>query len=68
MLTGYLTAAEGRQDITGKVEGDRLKFEVQVEQPMKITLKYDLQVDGDAIFGKVKMGMFGSSKLTGERI
>ncbi len=67
-LTGYLTSPEGRQDISGKVDGDKLKFELQVEKPMKITLKYDLQVDGDAIFGKVKMGMFGSSKLTGERI
>ncbi len=67
-LTGHLMSAEGRQDFTGTVAGDKLKFELKVEQPMKITLKYDLQVDGDAIFGKVKMGMFGSSKLTGERI
>jgi len=67
-LTGYLTSAEGRQDVTGSVEGNKLKFELKVEQPMKITLKYDLQVDGDAISGKVKMGMFGSSKLTGQRI
>ena len=35
---------------------------------MKITLKYDLLVEGDAISGKVKMGMFGSSKLTGQRL
>ena len=67
-LTGHLMAAEGRQDFTGTVEGNKLKFELKVEQPMKITLKYDLQVDGDAIFGKVKMGMFGSSKLSGQRI
>ncbi len=67
-LTGHLMSPEGRQDFTGTVDGNRLKFELKVEQPMKITLKYDLQVDGDAIFGKVKMGMFGSSKLNGERI
>ena len=29
---------------------------------------FDLQVAGDTISGKVKMGMFGSSKLTGERV
>ena len=67
-LTGYLMSAEGRQDFTGTVEGNKLRFELKVEQPMKITLKYDLQVDGDVISGKVKMGMFGSSKLTGQRI
>jgi carbon-monoxide dehydrogenase large subunit len=68
VLTGYLTAPEGRQDFTGTVDGNRLKFDLAVTQPMKITLKYDLQVDGDAIFGKVKMGMFGSAKLTGQRV
>jgi aerobic carbon-monoxide dehydrogenase large subunit len=67
VLTGYLTAPEGRQDFTGTVDGGKVKFDLAVTQPMKITLKYDLQVDGDAIFGKVKMGMFGSAKLTGER-
>jgi len=34
---------------------------------MKITLKYDLVVEGDKIAGKVKMGIFGSAKLTGQR-
>ena len=67
-LKGHLTSAQGQQDFTGTVEGNKLKFELKVDQPMKITLKYDLQVEGDAIFGKVKMGMFGSSKLTGQRI
>ena len=67
-LTGYLSSEQGRQDLTGTVETGRVKFDLKVEQPMKITLKYDLQVDGDAITGKVKMGMFGSSKLTGRRL
>jgi carbon-monoxide dehydrogenase large subunit len=67
-LTGHLTSAEGRQDFTGTAEAGRIRFELKVEQPMKLTLKYDLQVEGDAISGKVKMGMFGSSKLTGQRI
>jgi carbon-monoxide dehydrogenase large subunit len=67
-LTGHLTSAEGRQDFTGTAEAGRIRFELQIEQPMKLTLKYDLQVEGDAISGKVKMGMFGSSKLTGQRI
>jgi carbon-monoxide dehydrogenase large subunit len=67
-LTGYLSSEQGRQDLTGTVEAGRVKFDLKVEQPMKITLKYDLLVEGDAISGKVKMGMFGSSKLTGQRL
>lgn len=66
-LTGYLDAPEGRQDFTGEVEGNRLKWQMKVEQPMKITLKYDLAVDGDAISGKCKLGMMGSAKVTGMR-
>ena len=49
------------------MEGNRLKFDLKVEKPMKITLKYDIAVEGDRLTGKVKMGIFGSAKLTGER-
>jgi carbon-monoxide dehydrogenase large subunit len=66
-LSGYLSSAEGRQTFTGTVEGNRLKFDLKVEKPMKITLKYDIAVEGDRLTGKVKMGIFGSAKLTGER-
>jgi carbon-monoxide dehydrogenase large subunit len=67
-LSGYLSAPEGRQDFAGgTVEGNRLRFDLKVEKPMKITLKYDLEIGGDTITGKCKMGMFGSAKVTGER-
>ena len=67
-LSGYLSSPEGRQDFSdGTVEDGRLKFEVKVEKPMKITLKYDLQASGNAITGKCKMGMFGTAKVSAER-
>lgn len=66
-LGGYLRSAEGEQGFSGTVEGNRLKFDLKVEKPMKITLKYDLTVDGDRISGKVKMGIFGSARLSGQR-
>ena len=66
-LSGYLSSKEGQQAFTGSVEGNRVKFDLKVEKPMKITLKYDLAVEGDRLAGKVKMGIFGSAKLTGER-
>ncbi|MDE2405153.1 MAG: xanthine dehydrogenase family protein [Sphingomonadales bacterium] len=67
-LSGELESPEGSQGFTGSVEGNRLKFDLKVEKPMKITLKYDLVVEGDSISGKVKMGMFGSSKISGTRV
>ena len=66
-LTGYLSSPQGQQAFTGTVEGNRLKFDLKVEKPMKITLKYDIAVEGNRLTGKVKMGIFGSAKLTGER-
>ena len=67
-LSGYLSSPEGQQSFTGIVEGNRVKFDLKVVKPMKITLKYDLTVEGDKLTGKVKMGIFGSAKLMGERV
>lgn len=66
--SGYLSSPEGRQDFGGGTfEAGRLRFDLKVEKPMKITLKYDLELRGDTLVGKCKMGMFGSAKVTGER-
>ncbi len=35
---------------------------------MKISLKYDLLVEGDSLSGKCKLGMMGSAKVRGERV
>jgi aerobic carbon-monoxide dehydrogenase large subunit len=67
VLTGYLSSPEGQQSFTGSVDGDQVRFDLKVEKPMKITLKYDFTVNGNLLAGKVKMGIFGSAKLKGER-
>jgi carbon-monoxide dehydrogenase large subunit len=67
-LSGYLRSAQGQQAFTGIVQGGRVKFDLKVEKPMKITLKYEITVAGDRLTGKVKMGIFGSAKLAGERM
>jgi carbon-monoxide dehydrogenase large subunit len=67
-VSGYLSAPEGRQDFAGgTLAGNRVTFEMKVEKPMKITLKYDLQFTGDTLAGKCKMGLFGTAKVTGDR-
>ena len=67
-LSGELVSPEGSQGFTGTVAGNQLKFNLAVEKPMKMTLKYAITVDGDQLNGKVKLGMFGSATLTGERV
>jgi len=68
VLSGELVSPEGSQDFAGTVSGNQLKFNLAVEKPMKMTLKYAITVDGDQLSGKVKLGMFGSATLTGERV
>jgi carbon-monoxide dehydrogenase large subunit len=41
---------------------------MKVTKPMPVTLKYNVEVDGDRMAGKVKLGMMGTAKLTGERV
>jgi carbon-monoxide dehydrogenase large subunit len=67
-LSGELMSPEGSQAFSGTIEGNRLVFDLKVEKPMKITLKYDITIEGDKLTGKVKMGFFGNAKLTGERL
>jgi carbon-monoxide dehydrogenase large subunit len=67
VLTGTLDSDQGSQDFEGKVAGNTLKWEMKVTKPISVTLKYDVTVAGDKLSGKVKMGFFGSAKLTGTR-
>jgi carbon-monoxide dehydrogenase large subunit len=67
VLTGKLVAPEGTQEFTGTAEGNRLKWEMKISEPMPMTLKYDLTVEGNELNGKCKLGMFGSAKVVGTR-
>lgn len=67
-LSGHLSSSEGVMEFTGSVEGNNVKFDLKVQKPMKITLKYNLEIDGDKLSGKCKMGIFGSAKVGGHRL
>lgn len=76
-----LTLAENSGTLTGTMEADGNTIDVQdgqvvdgrgtwkadLTQPMPITLEFDVGVDGDAMDGTVKLGMFGSSGVAGTR-
>jgi carbon-monoxide dehydrogenase large subunit len=68
VLTGTLNSPMGSENITGTVNGNKLNWKLKVTKPMPLTLHYDVQIDGNRLTGKVKMGFFGTGKLTGERV
>lgn len=49
-------------------EGNRLTWTQDVTTPMKLTLKFDVTVEGDEMTGTSKAGMFPASKLHGSRV
>ncbi len=53
------------QNVT--VSGNSATCSVKVTQPMSLTLKCAVTVDGDAMTGSASAGFFGKFALTGQR-
>jgi carbon-monoxide dehydrogenase large subunit len=51
----------------GTVDGNKAVWDLKVTKPIKITLKYNVEFADQTLTGKVKMGIFGTAKLIGER-
>jgi carbon-monoxide dehydrogenase large subunit len=68
ILRGTLHSPMGAEEFAGTVAGNTLRWDLKVTKPVSLTLKYDVQIDGDKLTGKVKMGFFGTAKLKGERL
>lgn len=67
-LTGTLSGDQGSIAIAdGKADGNNLSWSAQIQQPMSMKLEFSATVDGDAISGTVKLGMFGSASFSGTR-
>jgi len=65
-LSGEMSAEGQNTAITnGAVDGDRLKWDVDVTTPMPLTLSFDVAIADGNIDGNVKLGMFGNSTVTG---
>jgi cytochrome P450 len=68
-LTGRIDSPMGGEAISdGKIAGDKLTWTMKVTKPMSIKLSFDIKVEGTRMTGKVKLGMFGSAALTGQRV
>jgi hypothetical protein len=49
-------------------DGDRLTWVLKTTTPMKLTLKFDVTVEGDTMTGTSKAGILPSSKVKGTRV
>lgn len=67
-FNGQVTGGPGSLDITGKIAGNRLTWKMKTTKPMPLDLDCQADVDGDALNGTVKAGIFGSMPLTGTRV
>ena len=68
VITGTAQSKDEKVDFNDAVgDGDRLTWSQVVTTPMKLTLKFDVTVDGDSMNGTAKAGMFPASKVTGSR-
>ena len=68
VLTGTQSGPDGSMPIQdGAINGDEASWSVNITSPMPMTLQFNGTVDGDAMSGSVKLGMFGEAKFTGAR-
>ncbi|WP_420140971.1 hypothetical protein [Sphingomonas sp.] len=67
-FTGEASGAIGSKEIAdGIVDGDTLKWSMQVSKPMPVTLTCAATVSGDTLDGSVRAGFLGSFPIHGTR-
>ena len=68
-LSGSIAGEQGTIELAdGAVNGDELTWSASITSPMPMKLEFTAAIDGDAISGSVKLGMFGSASFEGTRI
>ncbi len=65
---GTMSGASGQQAFSGAIDGDTLTWTTDITNPMPLTLEFTVTVDGDAMTGSAKLGMFGNAPVTGSRV
>ena len=59
--------AETVEILEAKAEGNRLTWTQNVTTPMRLTLKFEVTVDGDTMTGSYKAGIFPASTVNATR-
>ena len=60
--------AETVEILDAVADGNRLTWAQAVTTPMRLTLKFDVTVDGDTMTGTSKAGILPTSKVHGSRV
>jgi len=67
-LTGTYVGPQGSLEVKdGRVDGNAIKFAMDMTQPVALSLSVSCLVNGDEIQGTVAAGQFGDLPLTGVR-
>ncbi len=67
-FSGKMAGAMGAMDIdSGTVDGNTIKWSMNMTVPMPMKLDCEATIDGDTLTGAVNAGAFGSMPLTGTR-
>jgi hypothetical protein len=64
------TATQGAETVPmldAVLEGARFRWSQRVTKPLKLDLRFEVQLDGDRMTGTAKAGIFPASKLEGTR-
>jgi len=65
-LSGNMVSDESTIEIEdGAVQGERATWKAKITTPMPITLEFDIADEDGNLDGTAKLGMFGSSAVTG---
>jgi hypothetical protein len=66
-LDGRMTAPEESPIYDGSVNGDELSWRVDITKPMALKLHVTATIDGDAMKGQIKAGIFPAAPFTAQR-
>jgi len=67
-FSGNMAGAMGSMDIpSGTVEGNTIKWSMDMTVPMPMKLDCEATIDGDTLTGNVNAGAFGAMPLSGTR-
>ena len=68
-FTGRIDSPMGSESVgNGKITGDRLTWTMDIKKPVAIKVSFEVKIEGDALTGHAKLGLFGKSELSGRRL
>lgn len=68
-FTGRHEGTLGAMNVySGRVEGDRLTWKMDMTSPVPMTLDCDATIEGDRLIGNVRAPGFGAMPMSGRRV